>query len=81
MRDESMIIVNLMHVLELPDDTQYHLLLTAREVQALVGYSANRLVPEDLHRLPIDYGQLSSSIKEVGRMNTEDVRQGNHLVH
>src|SRR5215211_3447827 len=81
MRDESMAIINLMHVLELPDDTQDHLLLAAREVQALVSYSADHLVPQNFHRLPIDYWQLFPLVEEVGRMDTEHLRQGDHLGH
>src|SRR5215203_1366555 len=50
-------------------------------MQALVGYGAYRLVPEDAHRFFIQKRRLSHRIEEVSRMHAEHFRQGNHLLH
>src|SRR5919112_197163 len=50
-------------------------------MQALVGYGANRLVPEDAHRFFIQKRRLSRRIEEISRMYAEHFRQGNHLLH
>src|SRR5215212_8356701 len=50
-------------------------------MQALVGYGAYRLVPEDAHRFFIQKRRLSRRIEEVSRMHAEHFRQGNHLLH
>src|SRR5215208_2032342 len=77
----STLIVDHACALELPDDTQDHLPLAPGQVQALVGYGAYRLVPEDAHRFFIQERRLSHRIEEVSRMHAEHFRQGNHLLH
>src|SRR5919107_2192407 len=73
--------VDLVCVLELPDDTEDHLFLTAGQVQALVCYGAYSFVPKDAHRFLIQKWQFSRRIEEVRGMHAEHLRQGNHLFH
>src|SRR5215210_5130109 len=77
----STLIVDHACALELPDDTQDHLPLAPGQVQALVGYGAYRLVPEDAHRFFIQERRLSRRIEEVSGMHAEHFRQRNHLLH
>src|SRR5215211_746062 len=77
----STFIIGLARALELPDDTEDHLSLATGQVQALVGYGAHGLVPEDAHRLLVQNRRLSRRVEEVRRMHAERFCQGDHLFH